>query len=536
MLFVWLLLLAAAVLAPKAGDRACRQLERSLSRVARHRAVCWIGMGLLVLFTRAALLPLEPIPKPVIYDEFGYLLQADTFASGRLTNPPHPLWPFFESIYILQQPTYNAKFPPGQGMALAAGQVLFGHAWLGVWLSAGALMAALCWALQGWLPPQWALLGAILALRLCVFSDWMNSYWGGAVAAIGGALALGAYPRIVRRHQPRFAWLLGLGLVILAVTRPFEGLLFAIPILVALGLRTRAVKTWAPLAAALAMGGALILFYNHRVTGHALLLPYVEHMRQYGYVSQFSFLPLRPEVTYRHDSIARLYYQWEFGSWSRSRTWHVFADRALDWSHNLTILCGHSIFALVLAVMLPATIRDRRMRLPLLCLSVLILGSLVEIVYFLHYAAPAAAAVMLLLVQSFRHLRHFRLRTRPVGLFLARAVPVVGLLVILGSEGVKIWRWDVIEQTRPDNARRDKLEAALIEKFPGRHVILVRYTSTRTPHVEWVYNRADIDRQEVVWAHDMGPQENRKLTAYFKDRLIWVMEPDRNPEEVTPYK
>ncbi len=148
-------------------------------------------MGLVVLLARASLLPLWPIPKPVIYDEFGYLLQADTFAAGRLTNPPHPLWPFFESVYILQQPTYNSKYPPGQGLALAAGRRVFGQAWYGVWLSCGALMAALCWALQGWLPAAWALLGSVLAAPLCLFSYWMDSYWGGAVAGIGGSLDAG---------------------------------------------------------------------------------------------------------------------------------------------------------------------------------------------------------------------------------------------------------------------------------------------------------------------------------------------------------
>ena len=458
---LWLALLAAAFVAPEMGERAFRRLERGVSRLARRRAACCIGMALLALFIRAALLPVWPIPKPVIYDEFGYLLQADTFASGRLTNPPHPLWPFFESIYILQQPTYNAKFPPGQGLALAAGQLLFGHAWFGVWLSAGALMAVLCWALQGWLPPQWALLGAILALRLCVFSDWMDSYWGGAVAAIGGALALGSYPRIVRRRQPQFAWLLGFGLAILAITRPFEGLLFAVPIVAALGLRTRAVNTWAPIAVTLAFGGGFILFYNYRVTGHPFLLPYVEHMRQYGYVSQFNFLPLRPGVAYRHENIARLYYQWEFERWSRSRTWHVIADRAKDWYQTLSMLSGRGIFMLLMGALLPATIRDRRMRLPVICLGALIFGSLVEIVYYPHYAAPATVAIVLLLVQSFRHLRHFRLKTRPVGLFLSRALPAVAFFLLFGSEGARIWKQAPIERTRPVNARRDKIEAAL---------------------------------------------------------------------------
>jgi hypothetical protein len=196
-----------------------------LSALARHKTWSCVALGVMVLAVRAVLLPIWPIPKPTIYDEFSYLLQADTFAHGRLTNPAHPLWQFFESIYIVQQPTYASRFPPGQGLALAIGQLLFGHPWFGVWLSAGLLAAALCWALQGWLPSGWALLGAFIGFELCLFSYWMNSYWGGAVAAIGGALVIGAWVRIVRAKQWRYAWLFGIGAVIVILARPFEGLL-----------------------------------------------------------------------------------------------------------------------------------------------------------------------------------------------------------------------------------------------------------------------------------------------------------------------
>ncbi len=280
-----LVCLRAALGAPRMGDRWFRRVEHALACLARRRRLSVLTVGLLALVARAALMPVLPTRAPAVSDEFSYLLAADTFSSGRLTNPTHAMWTHFETMHVNQKPTYMSMYPPAQGLVLAAGQKLTGHPWAGVWFSSAVMCAAICWMLQGWLPPYWALLGGLIAvMRIGLFSYWVNSYWGGAVAATGGALLLGALPRIIKRQRAGDSLLLALGVAILANSRPYEGAFLCLPVAVALiwwmrgAKRPRALilfgKVIAPAGLTLALAAGAMGYYNRQVTGDPLRMPY----------------------------------------------------------------------------------------------------------------------------------------------------------------------------------------------------------------------------------------------------------------------
>jgi hypothetical protein len=509
-----------------------QRFERGLSSLARRKTLSWVGLGALVLVVRVMLLPVWPIPTPSVYDEFSYILQADTFAHGRLANPAHPLWRFFESTYILQQPTYASRFPPAQGLAMAIGQVIFGHPWFGVWLSAGVLAAALCWALQGWLPPGWALLGAFIGLDLCLFSYWMNSYWGGAVTAIGGALVTGAWVRITRAKRWRYAWVFGVGAVIVVLARPFEGLLLLVPALITLGMANHTARVWLPIVLTGVAGASWFAYDNYRVTGHPLRLPYRQYYEQYEIVPPFSLMPISttPPRTFRHfdlESRARETY-------NRARSWRLFVDRPMDWLVLLRHYYGNLIWLLPLVVFTPFLWRSRRTRFAAILVAVIGAASVIEVWWYPHYGAPFAAALLILAAQSMRYLRQWKYDGREMGRFLASAMPVAVLLVMGASEAQGIATHRPTNQLQASNVQKEAVEQKLLEARLGQHVIFVRYTGMQSPHEEWVYNPADIDAAPVIWAQDMGKLENERLLHYYAGRSFWLFKPGESMS-LSPY-
>jgi hypothetical protein len=521
---------------------AFQSLQRTLGRLAQRRGLAVLAVGAGVIAVRVALIPILGIPQPRWNDEFSYLLAADTFAHGRITNPTHPMWIHFESFHIIENPTYMSMYPPAQGLVLAVGQLL-GHPWIGQLLITAAMCSALCWMLQGWMPARWAFFGGVLAaLRLGLLSYWMNTYWCASVAALGGALVLGAWPRLRRHPSIGKSLILALGLVVLANSRPYEGFVFAIPIASAMlfwlagrnhpSLRVTLPQVVLPILVAILLAGAATSYYNYHVTGDPLRMAYRVNRETYATAPYFIFQTPRPAPVYHHQ-VVRSLYEWELAEFERYRTFGGYFS-GVEWKLKSwwQFYLGPLLSVPLLAF--PWVVRQRKMLLPLLICAATAAGFAVQTWTLPHYFSPAISVLYLLLVQSMRQLWHWSRANRPLGRMLVRAIPVVACAMILlrvTAAGIHL----PIEPAWP----RGNLERAMIlrqlQQLPDSQLVIVRYGPQHDFDREWVYNEADINAARVVWARDMGRSDNQELLEYFRNRQVWLVEGDSPAPQLRPY-
>jgi len=520
--------------------------ERPLARLARRRKAAVLAAALAPLLVRAALLPWFPPPQPRVHDEFSFLLAADTFAHGRLANPPHPFWVHFESIHILARPTYASAFPVAPAAFLAVGLVLFGSPWIGVMLAIGLMCGAVCWMLQGFVAPRWALLGALLwAVRVGISGYWMNSFWGGAVAAAGGALALGALARIPSKPDWRLTAAMGAGFAILFHSRPYEGGVLGLAIGAALlvrlagkGAPARGValrQVALPLALFMAALGAASAWYFYRVTGNPLVLPYSLYRRTMTLAPHFIWQSPRPEPLYNNAEMRGFYAIWEMHSYELARN-SLGADLPLKVRTFWRFYFGPLLTLPLLAALF--LWRDRRVKMALLMGGALALALMPEVWHLPHYAAPGAGLAMFLVVMGMRRLRAVSWRGRRWGLYFVRCLPLACVAMLIAqvaagpqaSHGLpgQSWRWPEADWDRRELLRQ-------LQNTAGRHLVFARYGRTHDPGDEWAYNGADIDGSKVVCARELDPESNASLMRYFAGRKVWLVEPDRHPPTLVPY-
>ncbi|MBN8721689.1 MAG: hypothetical protein J0M03_02070 [Acidobacteria bacterium] len=530
-----------------------RLLERGFNKIARQRrlAICLVG---LLAFTGNLLIAYKySFPIPVVQDEFSYLLAADTFAQGRITNPVHPMWIHFETFYVLQQPTYMSIYPPGQGFILAVGQILTGLPIVGVWLSVALMCSALCWMLQAWMPPRWALLGSLLVLlKIGLFSYWSQSFWGGAFSALGGCLVLGAFRYTLKKPNIKNSFLLGLGLLILANTRPYEGLLISLPAMFLLlfwllrnnkfSFDIKLKQVFLPLAISALFIVVVIGYYNFSITGKVLQMPYLLYQQIYATVPNSLWSKPRLDVKYNHEIFRHMYYKSYINLYNSNLGLSNFFNLTIYKLSNLSIFFLGIPFSFFISA-LPLLIKNYWVRFSLLTLLLLLIG-IVQILYnFPHYAAPSLCLIYFLLLQCMRKLYLWKRRSNPLGKLLVWSVPIYLILLTILPISLKLDpflyndrpSWDVPRTVFPPwTTLREKLISQLNQT--EKHLILVVYSAEHESEIQWVNNEANIDNSKVVWAYSMGDEKDCELIKYFVDRKIWLLHVKNTIKgSLTPY-
>lgn len=515
-------------------------------------------------------------PVPHVQDEFGYVVGADTFANGRLTNPTPAFYEHFESPHLLFAPSYASKYPPMQSLFMVAGQVLFGQPIFGIWLSCGAAAAALFWMLLAWTKPKWAVLGTILMILLIgITSYWAQSYWGGMVAFTGGSLFFGGVRRNFDKLSVGATLLMILGGIILVNSRPFEGFVTMVPALVvlfiyllkdkenSLSLKLRRVVLPAFCLTAVALSG--MLYYNFKITGSALTLPYSIHQSQYHPAALFVFQSPNPEAAKGHPRLRKLYaeisnppilkdlYSFGFSETIYLRPFYGFVFLFLFVPY---FLLSPPLIVFLYFAAVPLAYKDRRLL--LIVSSIVFTFACMSLAAFwdlYHYAAPITCCFYVLLVEGFRRLTDLINRE---GKKSQKNLAYVLIVVLIGSSiaypqlveptfakgGYSSQIGSSLETLKLDKAttleipkRATYFKAAMekaVETLPGKYIAVVSYASNYSVHDEIVYNKADIENAKLVWAYDLGEEKNAALLDYYNDRKILRVKISGSQIEIIP--
>ncbi|MGA2053283.1 MAG: hypothetical protein ABSH19_08230 [Opitutales bacterium] len=509
-----------------------------------------------ILFLAGILASLLPIMRagiilPHEYDEFAYLLGAQTFLDGRLANPPHPLAPFFQTLHVLQQPTYASKYPPGQSLQLAAG-FLMGHPIFGVWVTIGLLAVAAAWMLRAVAPATWAALGGLLAAwQWGALTYWGRTYWGGSLFALAGMLVFGGMLRFVRRPSASSAGWAAVGAAIMALTRPYEGLWFClIPALVMLARFAREIHAgtsrvvltrWAMVGAApLIAALVFLLIYNRAVTGDALTFPHQLYEKEVmPDVGLFVWDTPGPAPRNRHPEITYQLHRFDAGLLNQPNV--SLADLLrYDFSTVLPLFAGFYLPGLFGLGLVWAIFGSQAWRRPAGRWALASFASLfammltVRFFGFQHYAAAWAAPLAVLIALGFRGLCAFRWRgwrLRPGWLGLVLVAWAVATLIHQTARGTFPPPWTLDRLVLTGNLED---QSALDHRG---HVVFVMPAEGQPTFAEWVYNGPDIDAQPVIFARSLGPALDATVARYYPTRHLWQawLKPDGELDRLTPY-
>ncbi|MGD0910625.1 MAG: hypothetical protein ABR928_01950, partial [Terracidiphilus sp.] len=252
----------------------------------------------------------------------------------------------------------------------------------------------------------------------------------------------------------------------------------------------------------------------------------------------------RPTPVYSNSAMQRFYTHDEYEFYAKLHTLAGFVPMTLLKVY-LTFLFYAGFALLLPLIMIRRVFLDKRLRFLVLCCLVLLAGMSIEIYLLPHYVAPFTAVFYAIGLQCMRHLRVLKSNRQRVGLTLVRSIALV-VLVLAGvrlcarslhvgvpPEPTSGWNstWFGPETYGGERAR----VITQLDRLPGPQLAVVRYGANHDNLSEWVYNSPDIDASKVVWARELDPADNKELIDYYRNRTVWLVEPDAVPARISAY-
>ncbi len=531
-----------------------------------------------VFALRIVSLSAHPIPYPRVTDEFAYILAAKTFAAGKITNQPHELQEFFDTRHVLSSPTVMSKYQPGTALLMAAFYHISGDYYWGVVAASAMMIAAIYWAMRGWCGRLPSLIIALVFLLVTRAPHYFtDSYWGGALPFAACFIMIGAYPRIVYQQRDHLLAIASAGLIIGFSTRPLESALCAVVLLIS-GLirrlrhdtkqeRAKLLKTSALVIILMLLPFALFqLYYNNRVTGNPLLVPYALYSSQYQIYPFFYGQKTYPELV-ADNPLVSSWQQHEGKYYNSIAAFGPLKNMLLQFSimtpdkfieffktakfvqpdpHGNILYQTSSALIMAIVIFTPllliyCAIIYQACYMLLFGLLVGVVVNMFRVPFFPHYLSMHMAFFVVAIVMMGKiFIRQSKNKALSQLFFAFCGMCALILSSHNNSNSYSPSNNNKAIENRLENGKlpeinREQKSINLrkiidngLTQTADKHLIFVNHLpeiAEDKTHVIWIYNEPDIKNSKIIWARDISPSANAALINMYPERKIWYVEP-----------
>ena len=212
---------------------------------------------------------------PTSADEYAYLFQADLFRHGRLWATASPIQQYIQAYYIYDiGGKIVSQYPPGWPITIAA----FEQLGLPIYLINPLIGAVMLLALYRLSRVTRCESAALVACTMCAASGFFlfnsASFYNHSFVGLAGVLFATSATRYVQAPSASCAIGMGVWFAVIAATRHYDAILFALPVVLLLPFQGRPYWRMLPVAAGAAMPIiAGLLIYYWLITGDAFQTP-----------------------------------------------------------------------------------------------------------------------------------------------------------------------------------------------------------------------------------------------------------------------